>query len=179
MPSKLAFSCSFELTTYKYAQLLFFVACARAFYRESAFIFSCAVQWRVYATSRYRRNNLFVDPDATTALDHFLCLVIVLHFACQTHEMQRKKSDIFHDIFYQPYDDNTRLKLYSSSKGKIHLKKQTNKNNFICEFYFNFRICSVICVFILKVNLWIIILFLLRSNYVYICMYTCIVYTYI
>ncbi|XP_032665670.1 DDB1- and CUL4-associated factor 6-like isoform X2 [Odontomachus brunneus] len=35
--------------------------------------------------------------------------------------MKNTRSNIFRDIYYQPYDDNTRLKLYSSSKASLQL----------------------------------------------------------
>lgn len=33
--------------------------------------------------------------------------------------MRKTRANIFRDIYYQPYEDCTRLKLYSSSKGVI------------------------------------------------------------
>ncbi|XP_011644196.1 DDB1- and CUL4-associated factor 6-like [Pogonomyrmex barbatus] len=35
--------------------------------------------------------------------------------------MRKTRVNIFHDIYYQPYDDCTRLKLYSSSKASLQL----------------------------------------------------------
>ncbi|XP_014470380.1 PREDICTED: DDB1- and CUL4-associated factor 6-like isoform X2 [Dinoponera quadriceps] len=35
--------------------------------------------------------------------------------------MRKTRSNIFRDIYYQPYDDSTRLKLYSSSKASLQL----------------------------------------------------------
>ncbi|XP_072756502.1 DDB1- and CUL4-associated factor 6 isoform X2 [Anoplolepis gracilipes] len=35
--------------------------------------------------------------------------------------MRKMRTNIFHDIYYQPYDDCTRLKLYSSSKASLQL----------------------------------------------------------
>nr|XP_034174083.1 DDB1- and CUL4-associated factor 6-like isoform X1 [Osmia lignaria] len=35
--------------------------------------------------------------------------------------MKKTRSNIFHDIYYQPYDDCTRMKLYSSSKASLQM----------------------------------------------------------
>ncbi|XP_012138023.1 DDB1- and CUL4-associated factor 6 isoform X2 [Megachile rotundata] len=38
--------------------------------------------------------------------------------------MKKTRSSIFHDIYYQPYDDCTRMKLYSSSKASLQMMQR-------------------------------------------------------